>query len=102
MNKRKLIYKILQELSRDMEYEVPCRDCISPEHLGISRCLRDRLLVLMSEAGYIEGILLPYDSSDGASAWPSVYEHPLLRITMAWIEYLDENRFEFREASGRE
>lgn len=86
-NNFKFIYKILTILEKAMEYEEFDTSSIQHEALGISYPLWCRLMIMLSEEGYITGISVwqPLDSA---------YQKLTLtnpQITLKGLEYLEGN-----------
>lgn len=86
-NNFKLIYKILSILEKAMEYEEFNKSCISHEALNITYPLWCRIMKMLNDNGYIEGV----------QVWQSMelsYSKVVLikpQITLKGLEYLEEN-----------
>ena len=88
MDNFSIIYKILKALEKAMDYEVFDTSLIAPERLGITRERWEKLLIMLSKEGYIEGIVYDQVLADYS---PHICEpiHPV--ITLKGLEYLAEN-----------
>lgn len=84
MDNFRVIYKILRLLEETMDNDEFDISCISDECLGISKNRLNRLLILLQDDGYIQGIIY----KTGAQG---VKISPHLRITIKGLEYLEEN-----------
>ena len=84
----KLIYKILKVLRDSMDLDEFDAERISPEQLGISKNKRDAILVQLLHAGYIEG---PQETQYLGDTKPTLTDLQYTKITLAGLEYLEEN-----------
>lgn len=86
------IYAILRELERSLDCEEFDQARISPDALGITRERRDNLLAMLADAGYISGV--------GVTSFDSVRRVTVSRprITLAGLEYLEDNTLMKRAA----
>lgn len=88
MNNFTIIYKILKALEAAMDSDTFDETTISPERLKISENRRNKLLIQLYKAGYIENIYIKtYVDED----FPSVTVLPKTTITIKGLEYLEEN-----------
>ena len=87
-NHFKIIYKILSSLEKAMEYEEFDEARISPQALGISRPLWEKLIMMLSDSGYITGVVIKQYVDEG---YPTVTDCSKIRITLKGLEYLEEN-----------
>lgn len=87
-NNFKIIYKILSSLEKAMEYEEFDEARISPQALGISRPLWEKLIMMLSDSGYITGVVIKQYVDEG---YPTVTDCSKIRITLKGLEYLEEN-----------
>lgn len=88
MDNFKVIYKVLKYLEIAMDLDVVDRDEISHEKFGISEARWSRLIEMMYDNGYIDGVhIINYC---GGESYPSI-KFDNLRITLAGLEYLEEN-----------
>ena len=81
------IYKILKRLEKAMDYDEFDIEQISAESLGISRNKWSRIIEMLVQNGYIQGVTVKY-SIDGNNAVISSY-NPV--ITLKGLEYLNDN-----------
>lgn len=88
MNNFKIIYKILIELERSMDFEEFDAERISPERLGVTKERWEQLLIMLVKAGYVEGIY--YDQVSG-EAHPHIHEPITPQLTLKGLEYLSDN-----------
>lgn len=88
MDNFKIIYKILQELEKNMGNEDFAVQSISPEQLKISFEKWEQLLILMQEEGYIKGLVL---SNDLSKMYRHIAEPIKPQITIKGLEYLANN-----------
>ena len=89
MDNFNVIYKILKRLEKAMDYDEFDFEQISAESLGISRNKWCRIIEMLAQNGYIQGVTVKY-SIDGNNALISAY-NPV--ITLKGLEYLNENSF---------
>lgn len=77
------IYRVLRALSFFMGCEEPPMERLSPEALGCTTEYRDSVLVMLAEAGYVEGV-------EWASYSDNVRTVRLVRpsITLSGLSYL--------------
>lgn len=96
MKEFSVIYKILKALRNAMdrdEFDVAQFD---PEILDVSENQRDRLLMMLQKAGYIEGLRVV--QVDGMNVPKVLLKHSCPMITLKGLEYLEENSFMRRAA----
>lgn len=84
----KLIYKILKNLRDSMSADEFDEQRISPERLGTDKNTRDAILVQLLHAGYIEGL---QETQYIGDTKPTLTDLQYTKITLAGIEYLEEN-----------
>lgn len=87
MDNLKIIYKILKELERALDYDEFDAECISAETLKISEPRLNALLCMLANDGYIEGVNV---RKFLGSKYPQAIVRDI-RITLKGIEYLSEN-----------
>lgn len=87
MDNFNVIYKILKRLEKAMDYDEFDIEQISAENLGISRNKWCRIMEMLAQNGYIQGVTVKY-IIDGNNALISAYNP---RITLKGLEYLNEN-----------
>lgn len=90
MDDFKIIYKILKELEKNMGNEEFSVRSISAEHLKISYEKWEQLLIMLSDSGYINGIVTTRDLED---KFRHIAEPIFPSITLKGLEYLAENSF---------
>lgn len=90
MDNFKIIYKILHELDKNMGNENFSIQSVSAEHLKISYEKWEQLLIMMSDDGYINGIVKTKDLGD--KFW-HISEPIIPSITLKGLEYLSTNGF---------
>ncbi|MCC8015515.1 MAG: YjcQ family protein [Eubacterium sp.] len=86
MDNFNIIYKILKELEKAMDYDEFYMDRISAERLKISENRLYKILEMLTKEGYVDGISLKYGVQGECII--SV-NNP--RITLKGLEYLNEN-----------
>ncbi|MCI6276268.1 MAG: YjcQ family protein [Clostridium sp.] len=87
MDNFKIIYKILKILEKAMDAEEFDNQLISYETLGISKIRWSKIMKMMIDNGYIEGVRnIEYD---GATSPIIKMINPT--ITLLGLEYLEEN-----------
>ncbi|GAA0679045.1 YjcQ family protein [Clostridium cadaveris] len=87
MDNFKIIYKILKILEKTMDAEEFDNQLISYETLGISKIRWSKIMKMMLDNGYIEGVRnIEYD---GATSPIIKMINPT--ITLLGLEYLEEN-----------
>lgn len=84
----KLIYKILKALRDSMSADEFDESRLSPEKLGTDKNTRDAVLVQLLHAGYIEG---PKETQYIGDTKPTLTDLQYTKITLAGLEYLEEN-----------
>ena len=83
-----IIYKILKALEAAMDFEAFDVSKISHERLGISYERWEKILIMLTKSGYIEGVF--YDPC--ASDYSPKIEQPIQPvITLKGLEYLADN-----------
>ena len=85
MNNFKIIYKILKELERSMDFEEFDAERISPERLGITKERWEYLLIMLVKAGYIEDVAY-YQTL--AETRPHICVPITPQLTLNGLEYL--------------
>ena len=80
-----IVYKILRHLEVSMDYETVDTEPISHKRLNISRIRWEEILILLSQYGYIKGIVIDQCNSDYS---PRIVEPITPRITLKGLEYL--------------
>lgn len=86
MDNFNIIYKILKQLEKAMDYDELDMDFVSAEHLKISENRLMKIWEMLSKEGYVEGIYVKYGVQGDMVTSVS---NP--RITLKGIEYLSEN-----------
>lgn len=84
----KLIYKILKNLRDSMSADEFDEQRIAPERLGTDKNTRDAILVQLLHAGYIEGL---QETQYIGDTKPTLTDLQYTKITLAGLEYLEEN-----------
>lgn len=84
----KLIYKILKALRDSMSADEFDESRLSTEKLGTDKNTRDAVLVQLLHAGYIEG---PKETQYIRDTKPTLTDLQYTKITLAGLEYLEEN-----------
>ena len=80
------IYKILRALERSLDYEEFDEEQISPQVLGITKNRWEKYMEMMSDAGYIKGIIITeYVTGE------KIVKVENIAITIKGLEYLTEN-----------
>lgn len=87
MEQFRIIYNILRTLQRAMDVEEFDASMISAEALGISNAMWTRIMRMLVQEGYIEGVRVI--ESDLADLPMIRAHHPA--ITLKGLEYLEEN-----------
>lgn len=90
MDNFKIIYKILQELEKNMGNENFDVKTISAEKMKIPFEKWEQLLIMMQDEGYIKGLVL---SKDLEQMYMHIAEPIKPQITIKGLEYLAENSF---------
>lgn len=88
MDNFNVIYKILKILEKAMDCEEFDFQQISAEHLGISKCRWAKILEMLAQERYVQGITVSYSLDKTA-----YIENRNIRITLKGLEYLSENSF---------
>jgi hypothetical protein len=83
-----IIYKILKQLEKAMDYDEFDMDFVSAEHLKISENRWVRIWEILVKEGYVDGVSVKYGAKGDIVLSVS---NP--RITLKGIEYLHENSF---------
>lgn len=91
----KIIYKILKNLRDSMSADEFDEQRIAPERLGTDKNTRDAILVQLLRAGYIEG---PQSTQYIGDTKPTLTDLQYTKITLAGLEYLEENSLMQKEA----
>jgi len=87
MDEFRIIYRILRSLEKSLDLEEPDMMAISAEYLGVSVPEWSRLMKMLVDDGYIDGIIVV--DVDNAP-YPFVkLSNPV--ITKSGLEYLQEN-----------
>lgn len=82
----KCIYKILRYLKIAMDYEESDLEQISAKALNISQNKWNKIMEMLVQNGYIQGISIKYGISE-----VSIISECNVRITLKGLEYLSEN-----------
>lgn len=83
-----IIYKILKSLEKAMDFEEFDISTISHEKLGITYQRWEKIMIMLSKSGYIEG--MAYDQCSGD--YSPKLDRPLCPvITLKGLEYLADN-----------
>lgn len=90
MDDFKIIYKILKELEKNMGNENFSVCSISAKQLKISYEKWEQLLIMLSDSGYINGIVTTRNLED---KFRHIAEPIFPSITLKGLEYLAENSF---------
>lgn len=88
MNNFTVIYRILKALEASMDSESFDEEMISPERLKVSEIRRNKLLIQLYNAGYIENL---YVKKYADEVFPTVRVLENTTITIKGLEYLEEN-----------
>lgn len=88
MDNFKVIYQILKYLEAAMDARIYDGSGISAEALRISRERWEQILLMMQEAGYINGLVFTQGMGEDI---PRLCEPVRPRITLKGLEYLSEN-----------
>lgn len=88
MDDFKVIYKILKVLEKNMGNEDFSIHSISAEYLKISYEKWEQLLIMLSDSGYVNGIVATRDLNN---RFRHIVEPILPSITLKGLEYLTEN-----------
>lgn len=94
MDNFKVIYRILKALEKSMDYEEFEQEIILPETLGIPAERWKRIIMMLSDEGYIKGVRI-IATSTGAVIIKLL--NPA--ITLKGLEYLNENSLMRRAAN---
>ncbi len=86
MDNFKIIYKILKELEKAMDYDEFDMDTVSAERLRISENRLLRIWEMLCKEGFVEGINIKYGVQGDV-----VISVSSPRITLKGIEYLNDN-----------
>lgn len=84
----KIIYKVLKILKDSMDVEEFNSDLISFERLGISEAKWSRLMKMLFDNGYIQGLRIEHFI---AESYPHIDDLDKTEITLKGLEYLEEN-----------
>lgn len=88
MNNFTIVYRILKALESAMDADELDEEIISAERLHVSRSRRDKLLIQLQKAGYIENLFVKQYVDKN---FPDVRVLPNTTITIKGLEYLEEN-----------
>jgi hypothetical protein len=91
-----IIYKILKALEKAMDYDEFDVDQISHTRLNISYQRWEKIMIMLSRSGYIEGIVYDQNLSDYS---PKLEQPVTPVITLKGLEYLEENSLMKRAAN---
>lgn len=83
-----IIYKILKELEKALDYDEFDVSRISSERLGISGQRWERIMIMLAKSGYVEGIIYDQCMEDYSLR---VCQPIQPVITLKGLEYLAEN-----------
>ncbi|MCI8514113.1 MAG: hypothetical protein HFI93_05725 [Lachnospiraceae bacterium] len=89
MDNFKIIYRILQELEKNIGKEDFSIQIFSPEVLEIPYGQWEQLLILMQEEGYIKGLVIEKAFED---TFQHITEPIKPGITIKGLKYLEENK----------
>lgn len=82
------IYKILKTLEKAMDYEEFDNSVISHERLNISYQRWEKIMIMLSQSGYLTGVVYDQTLSD----YSPHLEKPIAPvITLKGLEYLSDN-----------
>ncbi len=95
MDNFNVIYKILKRLEKAMDYEEFDMEQISAESLGINENKWCKIMEMLAQNSYIQGVSVKY-SIDGNVLIST--SNP--RITLKGLEYLNENSFMKKAANA--
>ena len=88
MKQFQAIYRILKALSRAMGSETSPAAQIAPEVVGLSEAEWEQIMILLQQAGYINGVQWTQTMSD----YSPRLVHPITpHITLKGLEYVEEN-----------
>ena len=90
MDNFKIIYKILRYLESAMDYEECDVNAISHERYNISYPRWEQLMIILSDEGYIKGIITTQDLESNCRY---IVQPICPRITLKGLEYLSDNTF---------
>ena len=96
MNNFSIIYKILKALEAAMDYDEFDTKQIAAERLRISYQRWEKIMIMLTKSGYVEGIV--YDQV-AADYCPHIEEPIMPVITLRGLEYLSENGLMQRAAN---
>lgn len=88
MNDFKVIYRILKYLSAAMDGGEYDPEALSSARLKASDERIEQLLIMLQEAGYIQGLTVSRSLGD---SYPHISSGSFPRITLKGLEYLAEN-----------
>lgn len=88
MNDFTVIYRILKIFQAAMDYEEFDPDAISAERLKVSENKLNKLLIMLTKNGYIEGVTV---KQSVLSTIPEVCIESSASITLKGLEYLEDN-----------
>ncbi|MFR4538170.1 MAG: YjcQ family protein [Anaerotignaceae bacterium] len=88
MDNFNIIYKILKQLEKAMDYDEFDMYFVSAEHLKISENRWVRIWEMLAKEGYVDGVNIKYGAQGDI-----VISISTPRITLKGIEYLHENSF---------
>lgn len=88
MDNFNIIYKILKELEKALDYDEFDVSRISHERLGITEQRWEKIMIMLTKSGYVEGIVYDQCMEDYGSKL-CLPMHPV--ITLKGLEYLADN-----------
>lgn len=88
MDNFSVIYKILKALEKAMDYDEFDVDQISHTRLNISYQRWEKILIMLANSGYIDGIIFDQCSGDYS---PHIEQPIRPAITLKGLEYLSDN-----------
>lgn len=91
-----IIYKILKALEKAMDYEEFDVSLISHERLDISYSRWEKIMIMLKQSGYIEGIVYDQALCDYS---PRIHRPMQPVITLKGLEYLSDNSLMKRAAN---
>ncbi|MGL5711402.1 MAG: YjcQ family protein [Paraclostridium sp.] len=89
MDNFKIIYKILKHLEKSMDFDYVDTKEISPQKLGISEQRWSKIIKMLYDEDYIEGVFI---IKGMGQSYPGI-KFDNIQITMTGLEYLEENSF---------
>lgn len=94
MDNFKVIYRILKAFERSMDQEEFNTDLITPEQLEISNSRWKKIMKMLSDEGYLDGVIV-IETNTG----DLIVKLKNPAITLKGLEYLNENSFMKKEGN---